>query len=453
MLLKQAWMKPVQDFRVEMKQAQEEGRAVSAEMLERAERLYEADQMDAAANAEAEAIYQEVQALPLLEGYAYQEPDGLEEIRTLRDGKGWAKASNADPLYDQVYGGWLGRCGGCLLGQPVEGWKRDRIVGLLKDSGNWPISCYISSELPQDVRERYQVTDEGGAYGAVLKGWINNVECMPEDDDTNYTALALRLVEKYGRDFTSEDVAECWLSSLPILHTCTAERVAYRNLCALILPPASGYTNNPYREWIGAQIRGDFFGYVNPGNPELAAEMAWRDARISHVKNGIYGEMFAAAMIAAAFVEKDPAEILRQGIAQIPKTSRLYQRIMEALEWHKQGFSADDAVNKVHALYSEFDGHDWCHTISNAMLVAIGLLYGGMEYAPSIALGVHPGFDTDCNGATIGSVVGVALGAQALPAEWIDPLNDQLISGVDGFGRVRISELAERTVRCASPTV
>ena len=38
------------------------------------------------------------------------------------------------------------------------------------------------------------------------------------------------------------------------------------------------------------------------------------------------------------------------------------------------------------------------------------------------------------------------LGAKSLPENWTAPLNDQLKSGVDGFGLVKISNIATQTV-------
>ena len=60
---------------------------------------------------------------------------------------------------------------------------------------------------------------------------------MPEDDDLNYPLLALRLLERHGPDFTTDDVAQLWLDDLPAGRDFTAERVAYRNLLHGHQPP------------------------------------------------------------------------------------------------------------------------------------------------------------------------------------------------------------------------
>lgn len=448
MFIHQPWMRCADDLHFEMQQCREEGKDV-ADFEAQAEKIRSLPVSDPQREKAARAFYEKMQQLPLKENYPYQEPDELEAIRALRRPAALPDGSmpEGEALQDKIWGGWLGRSAGCLLGQPVEGWKQERIVGLLKETGNYPIQYYISSNIPKEIRDKYGVTDEGHVYGSDHINWINNVQYMPEDDDTNYTIIALKLLETYGREFTPEDVAECWLANLPLLHTCTAERVAYRNLAALRLPHESATFCNPYREWIGAQIRGDLFGYVNPGCPEKAAEMAWRDASISHVKNGIYGEMFAAAMIAAVFVTDSVRDIVEAGLGEIPHTSRLYEEIRRVLEWKDRGMDGAQALKEICTRYNENNPHDWAHTNSNAMIVTASLLFGEGDFERSIGMAVETGFDTDCNGATVGSVLGVALGKEALPAKWIDPLRDTIKSGVDGFGMVRISDLARRTQR------
>ena len=139
----------------------------------------------------------------------------------------------------------------------------------------------------------------------ILKDMDFSVNVISKSGTTTEPAIAFRLfkdllIEKYGKDFIPYDVSRMWLSSQSKDAYCTAERVAFCNFVNGYEPPQSALYKNPFREWIGAQIRADYFGYINPGNPKLAAEMAWRDASISHVKNGIYGEMFVAAMLSVA---------------------------------------------------------------------------------------------------------------------------------------------------------
>ena len=427
---------------IEVEQLLDEGREAAA-FMERAKAIQQMPRGKARTEAGA-ALLAELEALHAPNDA--KEPSGLSEIQALSEGEACEKTA---PDYDKIYGAWLGRCAGCLLGQPVEGWRRARINGLLKETGNLPLRYYISSDIPEDIKQKYDVNDDKKAYGAEKTGWINNVSYMPEDDDTNYTLLALKLVETYGRDFTPDDAAESWLMNLPLLHLCTAERVAYINLAQSIFPPESASHRNPYREWIGAQIRGDLFGYICPGDMRTAADMAWRDASISHVKNGIYGEMWVSAMLAKAAVCGDVQEVIRSGMRQIPRESRLHAELSEMLRRFNAGETAEQAAAYILEKYDENSNHHWCHTISNAAIVALGLLWGEMEFARTMELCLTMGFDTDCNCATAGSVLGMMLGAEKLPKAWTDPLCDTVLSGVDGFGLVKISDMAERTVKLA----
>ena len=287
---------------------------------------------------------------------------------------------------------------------------------------------------------------EGLSFPINKRAYPKDYLAMPVDDDTNYIVIGYRIIKDYGREFTAADVASAWLKLQPKDAYCTAERVAFRNFVNGYLPPASAHYKNPYREWIGAQIRGDYFGYINPCDPKTAADMAFRDASISHVKNGIYGEMWASAMIACAFGSDDIKSVIRGGLAYVPKTSRLYEAVNKIIEYYDSGMSYDDCMNDIRTRWNEANGHDWCHTISNAEIVTMALLWGEKDYGKTICMAVTPGFDTDCNAATAGSVLGVLLGAAALPTEWTAQVGDTLHTSIFGVGTVSISEMAKKTL-------
>ncbi|MCA1808409.1 MAG: ADP-ribosylglycohydrolase family protein [Kiritimatiellia bacterium] len=70
-------------------------------------------------------------------------------------------------------------------------------------------------------------------------------------------------------------------------------------------------------------MRADAYGYIALGMPEAAAAMRGKDAGLSHVQKGIYGSMWVAAMLAAAFVSNGIFEVIEIGLSEIPKASRL----------------------------------------------------------------------------------------------------------------------------------
>lgn len=372
--------------------------------------------------------------------YPYNEPSDLESIRALRKRDGACEKVDKSALRSKIYGAWMGRICGCMLGKTVEGMRTNELVPFLQESGNYPMKRYIyRTDVTSDVIEKYK-------FKLASRVYADEIDGMPVDDDTNYVVLAQEVISKYGRGFTPANVAKAWLDLQKKNAYCTAERVAYCNFIKGYAPPASAVYQNPFREWIGAQIRGDYFGYINPGNPELAAEMAWRDASISHVKNGIYGEMFASAMIATAAITSDIEKIILGGLGEIPYTSRLYEDVMSVIDAYKNGASSSECFDMIHKKYDEYTVHGWCHTISNAMIVAAALLYGEGDFGRSICMAVETGFDTDCNGATVGSVLGMANGIESIPEYWKSPFNDSLYTSIFGIERVNVTERAELTL-------
>ncbi len=427
---------------IELRQLEDEGRDTSRlkKAFEKLIALGDEKLFTPPNQEKAGALLDSAQRLRMRRGYAFKEPSGFAEIRKLR-ARGphrIRKRLSEKALQDRLLGAWLGRCAGCLLGKPVEGRRTSELWGFLKMTGQWPLNDYIRFGVGGEAAKTYP--------GLVARRAFDVIDHMPVDDDTDYTLTGFLIVRARGAAFTPADVARFWMQNIPLLHTYTAERVAYRNLAMQIQPPASASYRNPYREWIGAQIRADAFGYLSVGNPERAAEFAWRDASVSHVKNGIYGEMLMAAMIAAAPFCADAGALLEAGLREIPRTSRLHADMREVMRWRADGLGYDEAVARIHERWDEHSWHHWTHTNSNAMICAVALLWGEGDFGKSVCRAVQPGFDTDCNGATVGSIMGMMLGARRIPSSWTGRLNNTLKTSLIGYETVDIERIARETL-------
>lgn len=418
----------------ELHQQEESGHDVS----DAAAALAETDPDDLAG---LELVLERLDAAPLRSGWDFEEPSDLPGILDTLPGGGGDRGAAPPGLPDKILGGWLGRIAGCNLGKPLEygpHWTSDHIRSYLERADAYPLRDYVPLLDPMpdeyELRENWVETTRGRVDGSA------------RDDDIDYPILGLHLLEKHGADLDTRHVAEAWLSLFPYHQVYTAERAAYANLVAGRDLGAVPTHRNPYREWIGALIRGDVYGWVNPGRPIEALSMAHRDARLSHVANGIYGELWSAALVSCAFTAGSAAEAVERSFDYVPRRSRLRAALEDVQALHRSGSSWDAALERIQDSYGHYH---WVHTINNAAVIVAGLLWGADDYAATVGLTVQGGWDTDSNGATAGSVCGVILGAERLPAHFVDPLHDRTRSALFGFDNTRISDLAERTLRLA----
>ena len=380
----------------------------------------------------------DLRALPINAALKKKEPDDLAGILALRT----PGPRNMGPISEAAYrekleGALLGRMAGCTLGAIVEFWSIEAMKewAAYIDVAFPPVDYWPSITAPHKLR-----------YGLspCIDYTRDAMDGVPVDDDIAYTLLGLLIAEDHGLNFTVKDVGTAWVRYLP--YACTAEEVALDNLRAGVSADKAADKNNPYVQWIGADIRSDPFGYLAPAMPEKAAAMAYQDAYVSHRRNGIYGEMFFSAAIAAAFACDTAEEALRIGLTEIPAECQLYGDVMWALNAAPSIKNYADARAAVDERYAGMSG---VHTNLNACLTLFGLTIGGRDVTKVISETVAMGYDNDCTAATAGSIVGALVGKAGIPAHWYKRFNNKVHSYLNEHRTFAIDDLINRFTRLA----
>lgn len=361
-----------------------------------------------------------------------KQPDALVDILAKRPADADVPAKTVDNLHARMRGAVLGRFIGCTLGVPVENHSILDMQAMAAETGtSFPPTTYWKKSYHSPEYMHYDINP-------ITDYWEDTICCAPGDDDITYVILNLLLLEKYGKNYSVDDVGQLWVDILP--RACTAEDEALKQLLSGTKAECAANFNG-YIEWIGAAIRADAFGYAEAGDPVAAAKLSYNDAYLTHRKNGIYGEMFCAAAIAAAFTAETPLDAIRDGMKQIPAESELYK----ALEW---AFSVQDRVTcyqRARMLIDEkFAGMHCVHTINNMVAIVFALMLGGKDFDACISNCIAIGLDNDCTGATVGSIVGACLGIDAIPEHWYNRFNDKVCTYIRGYASLSIDDVISR---------
>jgi ADP-ribosylglycohydrolase len=403
---------------------------------------------------------QELWNRPSPAGFGYEEPSGWESIaRTFPDAQSHERfrGSEAD-LADRIHGAWLGRVAGCQLGKPMEGAWPDVCEQALRLCDSWPLTDYMKPiENPQRLAE----LKDSGEIGKRLHSsqWLarGRFDVGVVDDDTTYSLIGLRVLEKYGVGFTTDQYIAEFVAMTPRSQVfASGANMFIRGAWGLKAPYTALY-GNPCRASLGAMIRCDPLGWTAPANPALAARMAFEDARGSQTGNGIYTGIFFAVLMADTFSHGDPMRAIATARQYLPPKSRFAEMVDFTVELCRKTDDWQQANARIYARYDKGlkrSPHVYMnHNLPNAAITLMSLILAkgvsGESFSRAICLATMAGMDTDCNAATAGSIMGIALGAKGIPPRWSHPLHDTLLSNLVDMHSVKISEVARRTFQIA----
>lgn len=309
----------------------------------------------------------------------------------------------------RTYYGWLAQIVGGAIGTAVEGYTTE------------------------NIREAF-----GEIYDYVRKPNTYN-------DDITYEIAFLKAAVRAGKNLSSNEIASEWAALIP--SGWSAEEWALKNIKMGIFPPESGILHNPYREWIGAQMRGAICGMVAPADPTGAARYAYMDGVVSHFNNGVLGEIFNAVMVSLAYIENDIQKVLHDAIYKYTPRDSEYFTVVDFA--YRQCEASDGWEAAFAACREQFKRYNWIHAYPNAAAEVVALYFGDGSFDETMHISAMAGYDVDCNAAQIATVLGVMQAERTMDARWTDPIGDRLDTYLRGYRVMSITELAAETVSAA----
>ena len=268
------------------------------------------------------------------------------------------------------------------------------------------------------------------------------------NDDLDLQLVWLVMLEKEGLPPRLPNFARYWRD---YLHKYPWNEYGFcnRNLARGLMPPVSGWFENYFVDEMGSPIRSELWACVAPADPQTAAALAWMDSAMDHAGGeGTHGEMFWSAVESAAFVVQDPYELIRIGLAMIPPSCNISRVVREAVWCREHGVRYDDARERITDTYRTGQP---CNAIPNHGFTVLGWLYGE-DFGDRLCKAVNCGYDTDCTGATLGSVLGILDGTAGIADKWIAPIGTDINLHeftVDCGVPRSVDELTDRTVALA----
>lgn len=284
-------------------------------------------------------------------------------------------------------------------------------------------ACWIGKNIGGTMGGPYEGTKE---Y-LDIKGFSTKPNEVLPNDDLDLQLLWLRAIERFGPyDLDTKKLAEYWLSFTTAYWN--EYGIGRMNLMRGMYPPLSGDYDNSWRDSNGAWIRTEIWATLCPGLPDLAAHYAIEDAMVDHgVGEGTYAAAFVAAMEASVFTLEDLRTCIEVGLSKIPEDCRTAKSVRLAIQCYEKKMEPRDAREKIRKSNEDM-GDGWFEAPSNVAYTVMGLLYGEGDFKKAMITAINCGDDTDCTGATVGSMMGLLYGMEGIPEDWRNHIGDAIVT-------------------------
>ncbi len=306
------------------------------------------------------------------------------------------RSLTSEQLRDKIAGGWAGKMFGVSYGAPTE----------------------------------FRATGE--TYDKALTWSPERVENAIHQDDLYVQLSFMMAMDKYGIDAPAEKLAESFATAgYQLWH---ANVMARKNFFDGIMPPLSGNPEyNLHADDIDFQIEADYIGFMCPGMPRTAVQLADRVGHIMNYGDGVYGGMFVDALYAEAFFSDDIPSVVNRALQSIPAQSDYAACIRDVVALHRA--YPDDWRRSWRELQAKWGEVDICGALIpfnidaklNGAYIVMGLLYGGGDFQKTMDVSIGCGQDSDCNPSNAAAVLGVMRGLSGIPDKWksgIDAIAD-----------------------------
>ena len=188
------------------------------------------------------------------------------------------------------------------------------------------------------------------------------------------------------------------------------------------IPPFTGlYEYGNVWHWCTeAYIENETLGISAPGMPRTAWDLGDRFGAMSGDFDALYWARFWATVYAEAFFAEDTEILIRDCLTALPPYSWAREIAETCLTLY--GTYPEDwetSLLEIESMRREiFDCNNiQCSPDVNNGFALLAMLYGNNSYAESVRLASSSGYDADCTAATVGGVLGIMEGMDALPEE------------------------------------